>query len=57
MDERETHNRQHRATHINPDLRKAQSDIARGLFGLFQLTPGACIYFVHPHWDIHLLAF
>ena len=26
----ETHNRQHRATHINPDLPKAQSDIARG---------------------------
>ena len=26
----ETHNRQHSATHINPDLRKAQSDIARG---------------------------
>ena len=30
MDETQTHNRQHRATHINPDLRKAQSDIARG---------------------------
>ena len=29
MDEK-TQNRQHRATHINPDLRKAQSDIARG---------------------------
>ena len=27
----ETHNRQHGATHINPDLCKAQSDIARGL--------------------------
>ena len=26
----ETHNRQHRATYINSDLRKAQSDIARG---------------------------
>ena len=30
MDETQTHNRQHRATHINPELRKAQSDIARG---------------------------
>ena len=30
MDETQTHNRQHRATHINPDLRKAQSDFARG---------------------------
>ena len=29
MDENK-HNRQHRATHINPDHRKAQSDIARG---------------------------
>ena len=27
---KQTHNRQHRATHINPDHRKAQSDIARG---------------------------
>ena len=30
MDETQTHNRQCRATHINPDLRKAQSDFARG---------------------------
>ena len=30
MDETQTHHRQHIATHINPDLRKAQSDIARG---------------------------
>ena len=30
MDETQTHSRQHRETHINPDLRKAQSDIARG---------------------------
>ena len=29
MDETQTHNRQYRATHINPDLRKAQSDFAR----------------------------
>ena len=30
MDETQTHNRQYRATHVNPDLRKAQSYFARG---------------------------
>ena len=26
--------------------------VARALKGLFQLTPGACTYFVHPPWTI-----
>ena len=30
MDETQIHNRQYRATHINPDLRRAHSDFARG---------------------------
>ena len=39
MDENKTHNRQYRATHINPDLRKAQSDItlSKGLHGIIKL--------------------
>ena len=31
MDMTQTRKRQNRTTHISPDLRKAQSDIARGL--------------------------
>ena len=31
MDKTQTRKRQNRTTHISPDLRKAHSDIARGL--------------------------
>ena len=31
MDKTQTHKRQNRTTHNSPDLRKAHSDIARGL--------------------------